>query len=448
MSNFSDHIGVGLLLALAQVAAFVPWALALGSQQGIRSAFGGGVGLGKYTPLSGIAAIGAILSGLVGLVGSTIGDTVARLMPASREMKLGMRLLIFGGAFVLVVVFLGVGFAILLPFIQEKGALERWGRLYGSVLQLQLIFDVFVIAFVVMLQFWPKGGAVAIAAFREAIRQPMFWLFLGGALILMFLFILLPYFTFGEDLLMMTEIDYDIIMALAVIFGVFTAGISISEEIEGRTAITMMSKPLSRRQFLLGKYAGILLACLVMTLVLGWLFNWAILGKQWFDKQEYEAKAPPPAQLTAWLDANTSPGESRDFLRGAGLWAFQSADLFPGLTLGFCQVMVLVAIAVSLAVRLPMILTVPICFLIYFLSHLIPHLKNVAARFQSGEGAGSPVGQMLSFMAQLFNTLLPDLEFFTPNFNRMVGQVLVLGVMYTVIALLFGLILFEDRDLA
>jgi ABC-type transport system involved in multi-copper enzyme maturation permease subunit len=209
-----------------------------------------------------------------------------------------------------------------------------------------------------------------------------------------------------------------------------------------------MSKPLSRRQFLLGKYVGILLACLVMTLVFGWLFNWAILGKKWFDKQEYDAKAPPPAQLTAWLNSYTSPGESRDFLRGVGLWAFQSAELFPGLTLGFCQVMVMLAIAVSLATRVPTILNVPICVVVYLLGHLAPHFRTVATRFQTGEGAGSAVGQMLSFMAQLFNYLLPGLEYFTPNYSPIVGRTLVLGVLYTVIALLFGLILFEDRDLA
>src|SRR5260370_40151700 len=151
-------------------------------------------------------------------------------------------------------------------------------------------------------------------------------------------------------------------------------------------------------------------ACVIMTGVVGWLFNWASLGKKWFDKKEYAAKAPSPAQLTAWLETYTSPGEPRDFLRGVGFWVFQSADLFPGLTLGFCQVMVLLAIAVSLATRIPMILNVPICFLIYFLGHLTPVLKNVATRFQTGEGAGSAVGQMLSFMAQLFNSLLPCLE--------------------------------------
>jgi hypothetical protein len=178
------------------------------------------------------------------------------------------------------------------------------------------------------------------------------------------------------------------------------------------------------------------------------LFNWAILGKKWFDKAEYDAKAPPPAQLTAWLEDYTTPGEPRDFMRGIGLWAFQTAELLPGMTLGFCQVMVLLAIAVSLATRIPMILNVPICLLIYFLGHLTPVLKQVAMRFQTGEGAGSAVGQMLSFMAQLFNSLLPGLEYFTPNYSAIVGRIAFYGIMYTIIVLLFGLILFEDRDLA
>src|SRR5262249_4379200 len=148
------------------------------------------------------------------------------------------------------------------------------------------------------------------------------------------------------------------------------------------------------RQFLLGKYAGVLLACLIMTLLLGWLFNWAILGKKWFDRLEYDPATQdrPPAQLVAWVESNVPVGEPRAFMTGAGMWLYQTLDLVPGLTLGFCQVMVLLALAVSLATRLPMVVNVPICLLIYFLGHLTPVLKEVAGRFQRGEGGGSAVG--------------------------------------------------------
>jgi ABC-type transport system involved in multi-copper enzyme maturation permease subunit len=438
MDSYLPSLKIGFWLALAQVLAFLPWALAIAAESLATAAV-----QKPGPPRSGLAAF-------LGMILDSIGNVTARLFPAVREKGRGPQLLLFAAGVGLAVILLGVGLGALLPAIQEKNSLERLGRIYGSILQFQLTLDFFVIIFLVVLNLWPKGGAVAIAAFREAVRQPMFWLFLGGAFLLMFVFILLPYFTFGEDLLMMTEIDYDIIMALAVIFGVFTASISISEEIEGRTAVTLMSKPLSRRQFLLGKYLGILLACVIMTLLLGWMFNWAIAGKKWFDFREYDPATHdvPSATLVTWLENYVPAGEPRDFLRGTGLWLFQSKDLLPGLTLGLCQVMVLLAIAVSLATRLPMILNVPICLLIYFLGHLTPVLTSVANRFQTTEGGGGAVGQMLSFMAQLFDKTLPGLEFFKPDYAPMVGRIAIYGIVYTIILLLFGLILFEDRDLA
>src|SRR5205085_138323 len=156
-------------------------------------------------------------------------------------------------------------------------------------------------------------------------------------------------------------LGFDLIMLLPVVFGVMSASASISEEIEGRTAITLMSKPVSRRQFLLGKYIGILLAAFVITNLLGWFFNWVILAKHWFDKLD---PVPPPFALTQWIDSIVERGTLSDFLRGVGLWLYDSGDTLPGLLLGFYQVMVLLAVAVALATRLPMVVTMPICVVV------------------------------------------------------------------------------------
>jgi hypothetical protein len=77
------------------------------------------------------------------------------------------------------------------------------------------------------------------------------------------------------------------------------------------------------------------------------------------------------------------------------------------------------------------------------------------------DSPGSTVGQLLGFVARLFDTLLPDLGSFRLDaallseaplpaaaFSKYIGSVLLYGVLYTGIVLLFGLILFEDRDLA
>src|SRR5438874_2735817 len=121
-----------------------------------------------------------------------------------------------------------------------------------------------------------------------------------------------PCFTFGEDLKMVKELCYASSMLCPALFGVIAACMSVTEEIEGRTAVTLLSKPISRRQFLLGKFFGILLACLVMVAVLGWFFDLVLLYKYWFDKL-------PPRQLVpsiaAWVDQVGGPFETRSFLR-------------------------------------------------------------------------------------------------------------------------------------
>src|SRR5581483_6691031 len=73
---------------------------------------------------------------------------------------------------------------------------------------------------------------------------------------------------------------------------------------------------------------------------------------------------------------------------------------FPGLAIVSCQVMVLLAIATALATRLSMVVTIPVCVIFYFLGHLTPILVAVSKL------------QLVRFMAQVFDTVLPGLEHF------------------------------------
>jgi hypothetical protein len=337
------------------------------------------------------------------------------------------------------------------------GTLESVGYIYGVVLQIQLLIDAFLLIFALLLQFWPKGGAIALAAFREGVRQPMFWLLFGVAFLAMTASPLIPYFTFGEDHLVVREIGYDTIMLFAVIFGALAASMSISEEIEGRTAVTVMSKPVSRRHFLIGKFVGIVLASGVLFALLGTYFEGVTLFKHWWDKMDPE---PIPEWVTQYLQNWGLIGQPASLMRGVGLWTHLTLDVAPGLILGFSQVMVLVAIAVSLATRVPMVVNLVAVVVIFYLAHLAPVLVSIGQEAQR-TNPGSAVSQILSFMAQLFDLVLPSLELFrldpallneTPippaRFTEYLASVSLYGVLYTTIVLLFGLILFEDRDLA
>jgi ABC-type transport system involved in multi-copper enzyme maturation permease subunit len=361
---------------------------------------------------------------------------------------------------------------LLLMLVQDKNSLEVVGRLYGAALQLQLTLDAFIAGFFVLLWAWPKGGAVALAAFREGVRQWMFWMLTGLGALFMVLSIFVPYFTFGEDYLMVKQLGYDTIMLVAVLFGGLTASLSISEEIEGRTAITVMSKPVSRRQFMLGKFAGIILAALFMFGALGVIFEGVLLAKHWWDRlevdptqsamtpsQTYIGVSPMPAWVNATLEAWALPGAITDVLRGVGQWTAHTLDTMPGLVLCFFHVMVLVGLAVALATRLPMVVNLTTVLVVFFLSHLTPVLVAIAGRAQETQPGAVP--RLLGFVAGVFDTVLPDLASFSMDpallsdappdpalFARYVGSVTLYGIVYTAIVLLFGLILFEDRDLA
>src|SRR5205814_7094850 len=104
-------------------------------------------------------------------------------------------------------------------------------------------------------------------------------------------------------------------------FGPLWPRLFIGEELEGRTALTLMSKPVSRRQFLLGKFVGILLAALLMFGLLGLFFEGSLLFKRWLDHLDQTDPVPPPVWVNDLLVKFKMPREPREFLRGVGFWA-------------------------------------------------------------------------------------------------------------------------------
>jgi ABC-type transport system involved in multi-copper enzyme maturation permease subunit len=346
---------------------------------------------------------------------------------------------------------LGAGalLALFLALNQDQTRLQFWGRLFGGLLQVQLLVDFFVLTFWGLLKFWPHGGAVALAAFREGVRQPLFWLIGGIALGWLLVSPFLPYFTFGEDTKVVRELGHDTIMLACVVFSVLAASMSISDEIEGRSAITVMSKPVSRRQFLIGKFLGILLAALVMTGLLGCAFAGVMRFKYYFDGELVSDRLfVPPVR-----DALSFMGETASiFTIGAAAWFDWSFGAFPGLVLGFCQVMVLLAIAVALATRLPFVVNLVTCLVVFVIGHLTHVLVQVSSRGQY---------PLVGFVARIFEYVFPGLEYFdigpvitrqlAPEFwqfTSYLGSVTLYAILYSIMALLVGLLLFEDRDLA
>src|SRR3954463_15700359 len=105
--------------------------------------------------------------------------------------------------------------------------------------------------------------------FREAIVQPIYTLLLVLGAAVLIVFGLLPFFTLGEDTTMFKSVGLDIVLLFVLIATLFATSKSVFEEIEDRTMLTLMSKPLYKWEVLVGKYLGIILAALLAVIVLG-----------------------------------------------------------------------------------------------------------------------------------------------------------------------------------
>ena len=270
----------------------------------------------------------------------------------------------------------------------------------------------------------PKVAAVSYTTAKEAIAQPLFAVLMAVGVFALLMYIVLPYNTFGEDIKILKDTGLVTIMILAIILALWTASVSIAEEIEGRTALTLLSKPIGRRQFVLGKFFGILGPVALMFIVLGTIFLCSVSYKVVFDARE--SSLPTPSIQQSFNEI---------------------VQVTPGLVLAFLEAVVLTSISVAISTRLPMLSNLVICAAVYVLGHLVPLLVESAA-------GRHPI---VSFVGTLIATVLPVLDHFNIQAAISTGQTVPLAylgwttlycVLYTTIALLIALALFEERDLA
>src|SRR3954453_20172538 len=107
--------------------------------------------------------------------------------------------------------------------------------------------------------------------FFEAIVQPIYSLLLALGAGVLIIFGMLPFFTLGEDTVMYKSVSLDVILLFVLIATLFATSRSIYEDIEDRTMLTLMSKPVKRWEVLVGKYLGIIAAAALAVAVLGFL---------------------------------------------------------------------------------------------------------------------------------------------------------------------------------
>jgi ABC-type transport system involved in multi-copper enzyme maturation permease subunit len=325
-----------------------------------------------------------------------------------------------------------------------------------EMLTVPIIASGVVSLFLMFLVLWgllPKLSAIAFATAKSEMNTPFYMILTVAGAFLLFLFLWLPYNTFGEDIKMLKFASLDVMLIIALLQTVWSASSSVAEEVEGRTALTVLSKPVGRRDFILGKFLGISWIVMVMFVVFGSVSLLSVAYKPIFDARE-GGKAPDRPNVADPLGIvdRVNPVASTAITQDEVNWQIcfsEMAATIPAIMLVYFETVVMAAVSVAISTRLALVANFTICFAIYALGHLTPLLVQtsvVAERFEA-----------VIFMGQLIAAVLPVLEYFDVKAAiasgkavqlGYVGATLVYSALYSAIAMLLGLVLFEDRDLA
>jgi ABC-type transport system involved in multi-copper enzyme maturation permease subunit len=108
-------------------------------------------------------------------------------------------------------------------------------------------------------------GVVAINTFREAVRDRVLYNLVFFALMMIGAAIIVGQISIGIDRLVIVNLGLSAISIFGLVMAVFIGVGLVYKEIEKRTLYSLLSKPIRRWEFLVGKYAGLVLTLVINT---------------------------------------------------------------------------------------------------------------------------------------------------------------------------------------
>src|ERR1051326_3830858 len=102
-------------------------------------------------------------------------------------------------------------------------------------------------------------SAIAVNTFREAVRDRVLYNLVIFVLLLVASAPLFSEISIGMERLILVNVGLSAISLFGVIIAIFIGIGLVSKEIEKRTLYTILSRPVRRWEFIVGKYLGLLL---------------------------------------------------------------------------------------------------------------------------------------------------------------------------------------------
>ncbi len=352
---------------------------------------------------------------------------------------------------------------------------------------------------------------IARNTFLESIRQPVYLVLLFvGTLLLLLLNPQFAAFTLEHgrgDNKMLIDMGYSTLFLCCIFLAAFTAAGVLTRELDNRTVLTVISKPVSRSAFVIAKFFGVAAAIAVSYYVLSLIFiismrqgvmqtasvridwplwlitlgaimvavavaTWGNIAYQWvFTSSAVLALTfglSLALSLILFINKNWQfQSPVTDFLA----YDAELAKIVLGLIMVFQAVLIITAVAVACSTRLGQIMTLLVCFGLYGMGlisnsfSLLVHkqlsipqdtgfISSMAAVYHSSE----PINvKIIMAAAKLLYLILPNLQFFWPADAitqkhelplSHIGTVSVYAVVYITLVMCIAVIMFQRREVS
>jgi ABC-type transport system involved in multi-copper enzyme maturation permease subunit len=197
---------------------------------------------------------------------------------------------------------------------------------------------------------------IAGGVFRDSIRDRIGYGLVFFSMMLMASSFLLAQLTAGQDVKIIKDLGLAAASGIGLFIAIFFGIGLVTKEVERRSIYSLLSKPVTRPQFVIGKYLG-----LVLTL----LINLSIMVAAFYGVLWYLDVTTVPSAKTAWEASAMDPRMLKAF------------------ALIGVELMLITATAIFFSTFSSPFLSVALTFAVYIVGHFGEDLKNLGAIVKS-----------------------------------------------------------------
>lgn len=249
--------------------------------------------------------------------------------------------------------------------------------------------------------------AIARATLLEALRARVFYVLVLFGIAMILFSRAFTWLSPGEEAKVILDLGISTITLIGVIVAIFFGSGLIPNEVENRTILTVLSKPVTRGQYVVGKFIGMALILLVCLL---------------------------PMAVFYWMAAKFY----------VGFWEW---DLVKGVVMIYFQFLMLSSVVIAISTVASYIVNVVFGFTIYVLGNLVSYILHLMKRVEF---------ELLRYALGVLYYLLPQLERFNPGEGifeyetiKSTDLLLTIGIYaipYILAMMILAWFLFSDRE--